>query len=127
MGCEACGAPVDGKRRFCEDIECVRERARARKRKERGQVIEFPSGDDHGPVWKATYAKLAKADRLEEPMAQAALTLAARMDGGAKDTGSSVAAVARQLQAAIEDAMQGVAPEADALDALRNKVVRLVR
>lgn len=127
MECQACGAPTTGKRQFCEDIECRRERARDRKRKQRGQVIEFPSDDNHGPVWRSTHAKLAKADRLEEPAAQAALVLAARMDGGSKDTGSSTAAVARELRAALEDAMAGVVPEADRLDDLRGNVVRLVR
>lgn len=127
MECQACGAPIEGKRQFCEDSECRRERARDRKRKQRGQVIEFPAGDDHGPVWKSTYSELSKAGRVDSPMGQAALVLARRLDVGGKDTGSSTAAVARELRATLEEALRGVVPEADRLDDLRGNVVRLVR
>lgn len=126
MKCEACGAPTEGRRKFCTDPECVRERARARKRKQRGQVIEFPQ-DDRGPMYRTTYAELAKADRLDSPLGQAALVLAQRLDVGTKDTGSSAAAVAREFRATLEEALRGVEVEADAVDDLRGRVVRLVR
>lgn len=125
--CAACDKPAKTERsEFCDDPECLRERARDRKRKERGQVIEFPV-DDAGQVTKATYAELHKADRLDTPMGQAALVLARRLDGGSKDTGSSTAAVARELRATLEEALAGVQPDADAVDDIRGRVVRLVR
>lgn len=126
MKCEACGAPTSGTRKFCDDLECKRERARDRKRKQRGQVIEFPT-DDRGSVYRTTHAELVRADRLDTPLGQAALVLAQRLDAGAKDTGSSAAAVAREFKATLEEALRDVESEADAVDDLRGRVVRLVR
>jgi hypothetical protein len=128
--CEACGQrpPATERARFCADAGCRRARARTWKRRERGQIIEFPAAPDDGPgssVHAATLATLASAGREDTPLGRAALVLASRLDHGTGDTGSSTAALARELRATLEEAMRGVPQVADAVDDLRARVVRL--
>lgn len=66
-----------------------------------------------------TLAALTKADRLSDPMAGATLKLAARIDSSAMDTGSSLAAMVKQLELALVAVMKDVRAEADPVDELR--------
>lgn len=126
--CAACGErpPKTEKSRFCDDRECVRARARGRKRTQRGQVLEFPAKPaEESSTFTATLEELRAADRERTPLGQAALVLASRLDGATRETGSSVAALARELRATLDEALKDAPRAADALDGLRGKVVRL--
>lgn len=79
------------------------------------------SEGDLGPVTAATWAKLEAAERLDTPEGMAALALAHRLDHGGRDTGSALAAVARELRATLEVALAGVKVSGDAVDELQQR------
>jgi predicted nucleic acid-binding Zn ribbon protein len=119
-GCEQCGAPVAARSRFCTDVECKRVRARERKRASRGTVIELPAAPSVvSSVYAATLTALTSANRVDTPSGQSALILAGR------DTGSSLAALARQHLAVLDEALRDAPREADGVDELRAR--RLAR
>lgn len=110
--CGSCGDTFTAKRknaRWCSE--------RCRKRGQRGDVINFPLEPKQsqdapadfrpGPVTSATMAALTEADRVTHPLGAAALALAYRMDHPGIDTGSAVAAIARQLEATLTSALRG--------------------
>lgn len=105
--CDVCGTPYEAKRatsKYCSPT--------CRVRKSRGaEVVELPqpeapsSGD--GPVYRATLRTLDDIDRASTPLGAAALALARRLDSPGVDTGSAIAAVARQLEATLTAATRG--------------------
>jgi hypothetical protein len=126
--CVSCGSSFDAKNaraKYCSE--------RCRKRVQRGgKVLELraddgparpspPDGERLGPVATATHAALTEAERLATPLGAAALALAARLDQPGTDTGSAVAALARQLEATLESATRG-AGSASAPDQLRDEL-----
>src|SRR4051812_31887776 len=115
--CEACGkklAPTAHvKRRFCDDS--------CRKRGVGAKVAHLPASlAESGSVVAATTSVLEAVARLDPPAGRAALVLAARLDLGT-DTGSAMAAMAKELRAAVADATAGVPPQADRVDDLREQ------
>jgi predicted nucleic acid-binding Zn ribbon protein len=125
-GCEQCGAPVAARSRFCTDVECKRVRARERKRASRGTVIELPAAPSVvSSVYAATLTALTSANRVDTPSGQSALILAGRLDSATSDTGSSLAALARQHLAVLDEALRDAPREADGVDELRAR--RLAR
>jgi hypothetical protein len=73
-------------------------------------------------VFAATLTELTAAGRVHTPAAQVALALAVRIDDGASDTGSSLAALSRQQLLALSEALRGVeAATVDPLDELRRR------
>ena len=75
-----------------------------------------------GGVFSATLTALTEAGRIHTPAGQNALALATRIDGGATDTGSSIAALSKQHLAAMAEAMKDVeAAKADSVDELRRR------
>ena len=72
-------------------------------------------------VWESTRAELAKAGRHHSPLGLAVLTLAARIDEQT-DKGSSMAALVRQFQLSLADALKGAEVEGgrSRLDELRS-------
>lgn len=95
--CGACGEPLEGDKRkkFCSDA--------CRNRGHRGATVtEIPPVE--GEVTASTRRSLEKASRIEHPSGAAAMVLARRLDKGG-DTGSAIAALARELRAAIEAAV----------------------
>lgn len=138
--CAGCGTrPVKGPRaRFCDDVECERKRARERRRKadqaardraaaERGnEPAEVDDGArPAGGVYSSTLHALTEAQRMHTPAGQQALALADRIDRGASDTGSSLAALGKQHLAALAEATRDLAEVGDPLDELRAR--RLTR
>lgn len=127
--CEVCGRPTaTARHRYCSDVECRRVRARQRKREQRGTVVELRPADaptEDVSVRAATLATLTDAGRDGTPLGRAALVLADRLDRATGDTGSSTAALARELRATLEDALRGAPQAADRVDEIRAKVVRL--
>jgi hypothetical protein len=107
--CEQCGGPMDGRgprATTCSDT------CRSRKSKGYPPVTVLPTeapAPRGGAVEQATSAALADVDRLETPLGQMCVVLARRMDGGAFDTGSAIAAVAKQLEALLLSATRGTA------------------
>lgn len=93
------------KARYCSD------RCRKRKGKAEATVTALPTIEQGerpaGGVERATIQALTDAGRLDSPLGQVCLALARRLDFPALDTGSAVAAVARQLEAALASATRG--------------------
>lgn len=95
------------KARYCSD------RCRKRKGKEEraGSVTPLPTppqpADAVAGVEAATVRALTEASRLDTPLGQACLVLARRLDSPGLDTGSAVAAVAKQLEAQLASATRG--------------------
>lgn len=94
------------KARYCSD------RCRKRKGKAEATVTQLSAPDEpdsprRGPVESATVRTLTDAGRLDSPLGQTCLALARRLDFPALDTGSAVAAVAKQLEATLVSATRG--------------------
>lgn len=70
-------------------------------------------------VLVATARELARVGRLDSPKGRIALSLAARLDRSLVDTGSSYAAVARELSATLDAVLAGAPTAADQVDELR--------
>jgi hypothetical protein len=131
--CPVCGQTFEAKRaakKYCGQT-C---RQRAHRRPEaasEAEVVPLPPeatsepADEPlvppagSPVTAATVAKLEAAGRLDSPEGQTALALARRIDAGAAETGSSLAALARQHLATLAEAVKNAAAKADPLDELR--------
>jgi hypothetical protein len=110
LTCQRCGEPFEAKHpraKWCSE--------RCRKAVQRGaEVVALPgvsAGDDnpssHGPVYASTLSDLEAAGRVDTWSGQSALVLARRMDEAGRDTGSALAAVQRQLAAAMAEALRG--------------------
>lgn len=124
--CESCGErPTKSpKSRFCDDTACLRERRRKWKadhdRRKRETTLAEPTEEwSTGGVFAATLFELQASGRVDTAAGQSALALASRIDHGAKDSGSSIAALSRQHLAALGEALKDVTTEANPLDELR--------
>jgi hypothetical protein len=81
-------------------------------------VTESPA---HRPIHDATLSALTSANRVETPAGQLALRLAGRLDEDTKDTGSSLAALAKQHLAVLDEALKDAPRDADGVDELRQR------
>jgi len=81
-------------------------------------VLPFPAPVD-GPLTVATMAELIVADRVESSLGQSALLMARRLDTPGADTGSSVAALAREQRATLALALESASNILDPADQLR--------
>lgn len=107
--CEVCRADFEGGAR----AKCCSSTCRVRKHRGAGNV-------GVGAVRDAVLAELVDAGRADSAAGRAALAVAARLDVG-RDTGSAVAALARELRAALPAALDGAAGEADPLFELQRR------
>ena len=130
--CDACGADFDARSpraRFCSD-KC---RSRARYRREvlgQPEAVASPkpkrtrkakaAAEPDAPVGAlgAVLAELQAAGRLDSSAGQAAVALARRIDDGAESS-SGLAALTREMRAAMAEALSRVEASGDALDELR--------
>lgn len=129
--CEACGRPFEARNkvaRFCAEADCRRRRARARKQKQlTGRIVDLrpPSEPDSTESSVSTYSTtlstLVESGRVETPLGQAALRLAARIDGSSSDSGSSLAAMVRELAKTLTQAMAGSGMSGDPVDELKSR------
>lgn len=71
-----------------------------------------------GSIHAATLATLEQAGRTDTPLGATALLLAQRLDAD-QDSGSAMAAMAKQLGATLEDATRGAQIAMSPLDELR--------
>ena len=88
-------------------------------RKQPAKVV--PLRDDPEPphtITEATRRQLAEVGREHSPMGMTALVLAGKLDRG-EDSGSGMAALARQLAATIQEATRDAKQAASPLDELR--------
>lgn len=106
---------------YCDDPKCLRARARARTRQARAPRAPEPEEPTRpaGGVFSATLNELTEKGRVHTPAAQNALALAVRIDNGADDSGSSIAALSKQHLAALAEALRDVDVEGDAIDELQ--------
>jgi len=125
--CDACAEPYEAKTkrsRFCDRIECKRERDRVWRAERRagGVVLPLPAPDgETDDLAAATRKRLEDAGRLGSPEGHSAMFLAERLMRGARDSGSSVAALHREYRAAMELALKDAERAADPIDQLRMK------
>ena len=106
-----CGVTFQAKSpraKFCSD--------RCRKRRQRGGDVvpiaaSAPVDDDSSPgaVERVTIRELEDAGRLDTTLGQTCRALARRLDAPGVDTGSAMAAVARELKATLAEATRGTA------------------
>ena len=126
-GCE--NAPKSKRAKFCDDVECERARARVRQRDSKRRAREEAAEEDldgdqlrpAGGVYSATLTALQEAGRMHTPAGQQALALAHRLDFGAADTGSGLAALGKQHLAALEEALKNLSVAGDKGDELQER------
>jgi hypothetical protein len=115
--CAACGSDFSASKanaRYCSD-KC-RKRAH---RLGRAKAAVAPTSGAPGSVVQAV--REALGDVTNTAQGQIALVLAARLDDPAKETGASMAAVARQLTLMLADLISPPKAASDPLDELRQK------
>jgi hypothetical protein len=117
--CDSCGTAFEAKRahaRWCS--------ARCSKRGQRG-ALRLPDPVtvvDVEPVLVASVrADLVEAGVVDTPIGLQALHVAARMSGATADTGSSYAALSRELSRLLAEANVGALTKADPLDELQRR------
>lgn len=123
--CDAgCGTVYEARtarHRFCS--------ARCRKRGQRagGQVVALPPAVEPaglGAIASAVRAELARVDRATTSAGLRAIHLAGLLESPTADSGSSKAALDKQLAAAMAEALDGARRAADPLDELEARRVR---
>ena len=117
--CADCGAtikqkPIGGPRKYCEDC-----RPPTPKPNPRPRLVTVDSVPvEPGRVYAHTLATLQSAERHETPLGAVALTLAEQIDAGGH-AATGYAALAKQLEATLASALDGVKLTVSAVDELR--------
>ena len=120
--CDSCGAPYSARSplsRYCSS-RCAKRAQRtglSRSAAEPAVVAVAPSGA--GAVEAAVRGALEAAGRLSTPLGEVALVLAHRMDAPGGESGSALAAVAKQLTMTLATATSDAPPADDLLKDLR--------
>jgi hypothetical protein len=112
--------------RFCS-VKCRTQATRARAHGQPESISPKPTrspkskpADSPTGTLGAVIAELTEAGRLNTSAGQAAVALASRIDAGAESS-SGLAALTREMRAAMAEATANVAQAGDALDELRAK------
>ena len=110
-GCDLCGVSYEAQRstsRYCSS------RCRSRVGNSNGMILPGPGAQVvpvtpvvAGGVRDATLEELTAAGRVDTALGRSCLALAGRLDNPGMDTGSAMAAVARQLEALLREALRG--------------------
>lgn len=118
--CDVCGVDFDGHpaAKYCGPT--CRKRAQRRP----GGVAAAPTSsvpeeETDGAVTAATLKELREARRVDTALGQSALALARRIDGAARDSGASLASLAREHRATLAAALADAESAADPIDELR--------
>lgn len=119
-GCDACGVSFIARResaRFCSDA--CRKRA---KRSGTGSVLPSERSEGDGPMVEAVRERLERLRPQDGSVAMSALLLARRLDHavGSAESGSSVAALNRELMSVLDRAAAAQAT-ADTVDELTER------
>lgn len=121
--CDVCQALYEAKRatsKFCSPA-CRQRAARGAPVVHSAVVVPLPPvGDGPGPIEAATLEELTAVGRDGSPLGRTALALARKLDAG-RDTGAAMASLAKQLEATLGSATEGVTAAADPLDELRSR------
>ena len=118
--CDTCTRPYEAKRitsRFCSP-RCQKRARRSPAGLSGASLLTFPAPVD-GPLTVATMAELIVADRVESSLGQSALLMARRLDTPGADTGSSVAALAREQRATLALALESATNVLDPVDMVK--------
>ena len=120
--CDVCQTPYEAKRpasRYCSP-RCRQRSARGKARgNETPRVIPAPPVKPDLGLVDATRRRLIAGNVLDSVEGQAALVIAARIERGAAESGSAVAALSRELRAVMETALKSSAPAGNLIDELR--------
>jgi hypothetical protein len=121
--CAVCRVPFEAQRvaaKYCSP-RCRVRATRARAAGQDGTAVSVaePSPATPAGVEAAITAELAAAGRTATSSGQSALALARRIDAGAGEPGSALAAMVRELRAALADAVKDGQAVANPLDELR--------
>ena len=119
--CDQCGQPYVAKRpnsRYCSDL--CRQRSKRGFPKSTGSSPAGSSAASEPQLVVSVLSELEKADRVDSALGQQALMLARRITT-VSDTGSSVAALSKELRATLADALSGVEGGGDDVDELRER------
>lgn len=114
-GCAACGRTFqakNGRHKFCSGT--------CRARGHRGAVVALDAGGPGESLEESTRRQLEAGGCEQSPAGRSALLLARRLDQGG-DTGSAVAALARQHLASLEEALRDATPAGDPVNELRER------
>lgn len=113
--CEQCAKPFEAQNvraRFC-GTTCRVRASKARKAAAPPVAVQsLPSAD--GSNVAATRAQLDRLGKLDDPLGTMAMTAARRLDDG--DTGSSMAALMRELRSLLAEAAKGSTALQDGVD-----------
>ena len=118
--CGTCARHHEARRvtsKFCSQ-RCQKRASRSPAGLSAASLLTFPAPVD-GPLTVATMAKSIVADRVESSLGQAALLMTRRLDTAGADTGSSVAALAREQRATHALALGSAMNVLDPADQLR--------
>lgn len=117
--CAVCGIGFDGhpSAKYC-GATC-RKRAQRRPGGVKADPVEPVAAEGEGPVTAATLSELNSAKRAGTALGESALALARRIDGAARDSGASLASLAREHRATLAAALADAESAADPLDELR--------
>lgn len=119
--CEACGASYDAQRpssRFCSD-RCRKRTARANGSKPKpASSPSSPELEQAPDTAIADHVASELGDQLQTAAGQMAVALARRLDANV-DTGSAMAAVARELRSVLTELLGNAPTAADPIDELR--------
>lgn len=125
--CEVCPTEFEAKRasaKYCSE-KCKKRAQRRPGGVTAAKVVPLPAAPTSEPagggVAAATLAQLDEAGRTDTALGQTALALARRIDRADAETGSSLAALVRQHQATLAEAVRDAQVEADPLDELRGR------
>ena len=122
--CDVCQKPYEAKRpssKFCSDT------CRQRAKRSPGVVtpiVPLPTPSvalDAGAVYAATLGALIAVDQQSSPLGTISLAMASRMDASTMDTGSSFAALARELRASLAAALDDAVVVDDPLDQVKQR------
>lgn len=119
--CDVCGGEYEARRktsRYCS-TKCRTQASRAGLSEARAEVTPMPAMEG---VIDATRLELEAAGRLNTAKGQVAMLLARRLETPTAETGSAVAALARQWQASLDAAMAGAGQEGSALQKARDEL-----
>lgn len=123
--CAACPNVFEAKRKtakYCSDRCRMRAHRRPAEREQTTPVASPPPvqrEDDPESLTAAARAELAEAGRDRTAAGQVVLALARRIDANSAETGSSLAALAREFRAALAGALEGAGAAVDPVDELR--------
>lgn len=117
--CAGCGKEFKAERRSRKYHSDACRKAASRKKADAHEAST--SAELPGPtITQATYDSLVECKRETTPLGRVALSLALRLDKGV-DSGSAMAALAKELRAALQAATVNAAKKSDPIDELEKQ------